>query len=109
MSTLGAILGRYRDDPTIAATIQALDGLAARPLPVFEYRYAQTPASVAQFADWVYQQRDSIDVAERTIPSALALIGVVFATTGALLLARARIEQRRRGDDDLDDDFALAA
>jgi hypothetical protein len=109
MSTLGAILGRYRDDPTIAATMRALDGLAARPLPVFEYRYAQTPASVAQIADWVVQQRDRIDIAERTVPSALALIGVIFATTGALLLARARIEQRRKADDDLDDDFALAA
>jgi hypothetical protein len=107
MSALRSILGRYRDDPTIAATIQALDELAAQPLPVFEYRYAQTPASVAQMAEWVSHQRDRIDIAERTVPSALALIGVIFATTGALLLARARIEQRRTDDDD--DDFALAA
>ena len=46
ISALVNILERYRDDPAIAATIEALNGFSTQPLPVFEYRYAQVPDSV---------------------------------------------------------------
>ena len=44
------VLERYRSEPAVTAVIEALDRLAGQPIPVFEYRYAQTGASVAEIA-----------------------------------------------------------
>ena len=93
---LMTILERYQDEPAIAAAIDGLDRLATQPLPVFEYRYAQTPASVEELAAWVAEQRDLIDLAERTIPLALAAAGVTAMVIGGLLLVRRRIAGERR-------------
>jgi hypothetical protein len=82
------ILERHRDKPAVAAAIDGLDRLATEPLPVFEYRYAQTPASAQEIARWVADQRDRMDLAERTIPMALAMTGVVAVVVGGLLLVR---------------------
>jgi hypothetical protein len=62
---LVTVLERYRDQAPIAAVIDGFDRLAAEPLPVFEYRYAQTPASAQEIARWVSDQ-DRMNLAERT-------------------------------------------
>ena len=47
-----ALLGRYPDVPEAVGAIAALDEMAAAPAPLlFEYRYDQTPESVADIAD----------------------------------------------------------
>jgi hypothetical protein len=88
------ILDRYRAEPEIAIALAALDGLAGEPLPVFEYRYAQTDASVDEVAAWVEDQRDLIDLAERVVPLGLTVAGGAVLALAAVLLFRAR----RRAD-----------
>jgi hypothetical protein len=90
-----AVLERYRDRATIAAVIDGLERVASDPLPVFEYRYAQTPASAQEIARWVSDQRDRMDLAERTIPLAVAVTGAVTVVIGGLLLVR-RVHDGRR-------------
>jgi hypothetical protein len=75
-----AILDRYQSEPVIAESIAALGALASQPLPVFEHRYAQVPASVDEVASWVADQRSQKQLAESTIPIVLTVAG------GALLL-----------------------
>jgi hypothetical protein len=84
------ILQRYRDDATVAALVAGLERLATDPLPVFEYRYRQTPASVEAIAEWVAGQHDRIGLAERSIPLALFTAGVVAMVTGSFSLSRRR-------------------
>jgi hypothetical protein len=90
------ILERYRDEPAIAAAIDGLDRLATEPLPIFEYRYAQTPASAQEIARWVSEQHDRMNLAERTIPLTLAVTGAVAIVLGGLLLVRSVRGGRRR-------------
>ena len=78
-----AVLDRYRSEPAVTAVIEALDRLAGQPIPVFEYRYAQTGASVAEIASWVGEQRDRLVLAERTIPLAAAVTGAALVVLGA--------------------------
>jgi hypothetical protein len=97
VSPLLRILQRYRDDPTIAAAIEGLDQLATEPLPVFEYRYAQTSASAEEIAASVAEKRDLMRLAERTIPLVLVTAGAVLAAIGVLLLVRQRRTRDRSG------------
>jgi hypothetical protein len=90
------ILGRHRDEAAIAAAIDGLDRLATEPLPVFEYRYAQTTTSAQEIARWVSDQHDRMDLAERTIPLTLAVIGAAAVVIGGLLLVRGVRGGRRR-------------
>jgi hypothetical protein len=90
------VLERYRDEPAIVAAIDGLDRVATQPLPVFEYRYAQTPASAREIAHWVSDQRDRMNLAERTIPLTLAVTGAVAVVIGGLLLVRSIRGGRRR-------------
>jgi hypothetical protein len=89
-------LERYRDEPAIAAAIAGLDRVGSEPLPVFEYRYAQTPASAEEIARWVSDQHDRMNLAERTIPLALAVTGAAAVVIGGLLLVRSVRGGRRR-------------
>jgi hypothetical protein len=93
---LRQILQRYRDEPAIAAAITGLDRLATQPLPVFEYRYAQTPASADAVAAWVAEQRDLMRLAERTIPTTLAAAGAACLAIGLVLGVRYLRHQTRR-------------
>jgi hypothetical protein len=91
---LVSILERYRAQPSVAATLDALDRLQAEPLPVFEYRYAQDPESAAEIAGWVGDQLDRIDLAERLVPLAMAGLGVLAIVAGMALLLRRRASGR---------------
>jgi hypothetical protein len=90
------VLERHRDEAAIAAAIDGLDRLAIEPLPVFEYRYAQTPASAQEIARWVSDQHDRMNLAERTIPLSVAVIGAVAVVIGGFLLVRSVRGGRRR-------------
>jgi hypothetical protein len=83
------ILDRYRSEPAVAAAIAALGRLASEPIPVFEYRYSQTDASVHEIAAWVGHQRDRLDLAERTVPLTLAGVGAALLLVAAGLGIRA--------------------
>jgi hypothetical protein len=84
------ILERYQQQPDVAAAIDSLDRLSSEPLPLFEYRYAQTPASVDDTAAWVADQRDRLQLAERTIPLALAGAGAALMLSGVVVALRRR-------------------
>jgi hypothetical protein len=94
--TLVAVLDRSRDEPPIAQAIASLERLATEPLPVFENRYAQTPATVDEMAAWVSDQKDMIRLAERTIPLGLVVVGAITLTIGGLLFVRAMNADPRR-------------
>jgi hypothetical protein len=95
VDALREILARYRADPVIAAAVDGLDRLTDEPLAVFEYRYAETEASVRDMAAWVTTQRDRMRLAEQTIPRVLTIAGVVAAAGGAVLLALRTLRQRK--------------
>ena len=77
-----AILGRYRSEPAVGAVVEALERLDGQPIPVFEYRYAQTRASVAEIASWVGDQHDQLVLAERTLPLTAAAAGAALVVLG---------------------------
>ncbi len=87
-----AILGRYQSQPAAAEAITALQGLATKPIPVFEYRYAQTDQSVSDVASWVHTQRNDIKMAEQTVPFVLVGVGTLLIVGGGVAL----IVRRRR-------------
>ena len=73
LPTLQAVLSHYPDVPEAAATSAALDGLAAAPAtPLFQFDFAQTPASVADIADQVRSMRRQVLAAKVWLPLALA-------------------------------------
>ena len=90
LPALLSILQRYGDDPTVAAVIDGLEQLATQPLPVFEYRYQQVPASVEEVAAWVADQHQRIDLAERSIPLGLVTAAAIAVVTGAFVRSRRR-------------------
>ena len=97
IAALVNILEHYRDDPAIAATIDgARHDCSTQPLPVFEYRYAQTPDSVEEIASWVSEQRDRMDLAERIIPLALGVDGIDLRRRRS---AAAAAQRRRRKEE----------
>ena len=69
---LQALFARYPDVPEAVAAGEALATLSAAPATkLFEYRYEQTPASVADIADEVRSQRQKIRLAEVYVPTGL--------------------------------------
>ena len=96
ISELVNILDRYRDDPAIAATIDALEDFSTQPLPVFEYRYAQVPDSVEEIAGWVSGQRDRMNLAERTIPLVLGSTGAICVGAGVLMQLRRGVAEKEQ-------------
>jgi hypothetical protein len=79
---LQAVLARYSSVPEVAAAGRALAALGSTPATkLFEYRYQQTAASVADIADEVKSMRDQIRLAERSVP-----IGLLFGTLLSLVV-----------------------
>jgi hypothetical protein len=79
---LQAVLARYSSVPEAAAAGRALAALGSAPATkLFEYRYQQTAASVADIADEVKSMRDQIRLAERSVP-----IGLLFGTLLSLVV-----------------------
>jgi DUF3068 family protein len=93
--TLRGVLAKYPDVPEAAGALDAIDdGVLAR-IPVFTNDYRQTAESVVEVAKEIEHQRDQRRLAERTIPWALLIGGVVLALLGAALVVMALRRQRR--------------
>jgi hypothetical protein len=83
---LQALLARYRNVPEAVAGGEALAALSAAPATkLFEYRYEQTPASVAEIAHEVKSQRQKIRLAEVYVPAGLLAAAVLILAAGALV------------------------
>jgi hypothetical protein len=97
LPTLQAVLSHYPDVPEAAATSAALDGLAAAPAtPLFQFDFAQTPASVADIADQVRSMRRQVLAAKVWLPLALATGAALSLVVGVgVALRRGRTSPSR--------------
>jgi hypothetical protein len=82
LANLTALLDRYPQVAAASAASEALSKVTAEPIPVAEYRYSQTPASVHDVAAMVKEQRQAIFLAERGIPVGMAIVGLVLFGVG---------------------------
>jgi hypothetical protein len=99
---LQALLGRYPDVPQAVGAIAALDEMAAAPAPLlFEYRYDQTPASVADIADEVTSMRRQILLAKFYLPFGLLIAALLSLVVGLVVYRRRRPERERVAEIDL--------
>lgn len=88
---LREILDRYPAVPEAVATSAALDDLATAPaIPLFEYSYAQTPASVADIADTTRAMRRQVLLAEVWLPLGLVTGAAVSLAWGLAVFLRRR-------------------
>ena len=65
------VLASHKDVPAIASLVTTLEAtVAAPPQPVYEMRYTQTPASVAEAARYTGTRADKVTLASTTIQPA---------------------------------------
>lgn len=86
-----AVLGRYPQVPEAAAAAENLRALAEGPaIPLFEYSYEQTPASVADIADEAAAMRMQILLVKVWLPIGLAAGALIAFGVGAVIYLRRR-------------------
>jgi hypothetical protein len=89
LPALQEVLSHYPDVPEAVAANAAADDLATAPAtPLFQYDYAQTPASVADIADEARSMRRQVLAAKVWLPLALAAAAVLSLAVGALVFVR---------------------
>ncbi|HEX6424938.1 MAG TPA: porin PorA family protein, partial [Acidimicrobiales bacterium] len=89
LPALQGVLGNYPDVPEAVATNEALDELATAPaIPVFEFSYQQTPASIAEVADDVRPMRTQVLLAKVWLPLGLVAVALVSLVIGAAVYLR---------------------
>jgi hypothetical protein len=99
---LEALLGRYPDVPEAVTALAALDEMVAAPAPLlFEYRYDQTPESVADIADEITSMRQQILLAKSYLPFGLLIAALLSLVVGLLVYRRRRPERERVAEIDL--------
>ncbi|RPI08551.1 MAG: DUF3068 domain-containing protein, partial [Actinobacteria bacterium] len=77
------VLGHYPDVPEAVAAGTALNELVAGPaVPLFEYSYEQTPASVADVANDVSAMRQQVLLAKVWLPLAVAVAALISLAIG---------------------------
>jgi hypothetical protein len=91
---LKAILQRYPNVPAAVQGVTGLEKLAANPVKVFENKFSQTPASVADIASTVKDKRSQKRLATTIIPNALVIAGPLLAVVGIVLVALPRRRKR---------------
>jgi hypothetical protein len=83
---LHALLAKYSDIPEAVAAGEALAALTVGPATkLFEYRYEQTPASVADIAHEVKSQRQKIRLTEEYAPAGLWAAAALILAAGGLV------------------------
>lgn len=94
--TLRNVLAKYPDVPEAAGALDAIDDGELARIAVFTNDYSQTAESVVEVAKDIEHQRDQRRLAERTIPWALLIGGIVIGLVGAgiVIIALRRV---RRG------------
>ena len=91
MPALLEVLGHYPDVPEAVAAGTALNELVAGPaVPLFEYSYEQTPASVADVRQDVSSMRQQVLLAKVWLPLALAVAALLSLAIGAVIFVRRR-------------------
>jgi hypothetical protein len=91
VATLQGVLSHYPSVPEAVAAVEALTLLSSAPaVKLFEYRYEQTPASVADIADEVKSMRNEIRLVELYVPFGLFGAAVLSLVVGALVHTRRR-------------------
>lgn len=99
---LQALLGRYSDVPEAVTALAALDAMVAAPAPLlFEYRYDQTPASVADIADEVTSMRQQILLVKFYLPFGLLIAALLSLVMGLVVYWRRRPGRARVDEIDL--------
>lgn len=90
-AALQAVIAHYPDIPEAVAAGEALAALSTAPATkLFEYRYQQTPASVADIADEVTSLRDQIRLVELYVPVSLLAAALLNLALGAFVYWRRR-------------------
>jgi Porin PorA len=86
-----AVLGHYPEVPEAVAAGTALNELVAGPaVPLFDYSYEQTPASVTDVANDVSAMRQQVLLAKVWLPLALAGAALLSLAIGAAIFLRRR-------------------
>jgi Porin PorA len=99
---LQALLGRYPDVPEAGRALEALDEMAAAPAPLlFEYRYEQTPESVADIADEVTSMRQQILLVRFYVPFGLLIAALLSLVAGLVVHGRRRSQRQSIAEIDL--------
>ena len=84
LPVLLTVLGHYPNVPEAKTAAAGLTKLAASPVKLFEYRYDQTPASVADIADEVKGNRRQVLIAKEYIPFGLLVLAGVALIVAAV-------------------------
>lgn len=85
------VLGHYPEIPEAVAAATALEALVAGPaIRLFEYRYDQTPSSVAEVADHAASTRQQVLLVKVWLPLALAVGALLGLAVGAVIFLRRR-------------------
>lgn len=91
LPVLQEVLGHYPEVPAAAAAASDLQALVDGPaITLFEYRYDQTPASVAAVADEVSSLRRQVLLARTYLPLGLVTAAVLVLAVGAVVALRRR-------------------
>ena len=94
LPALQAILANHSNLPMAGTAAKALETLSTAPATkLFEYRYDQTPASVADIAGQVKSNRNQVILVKRYVP--FGLLGaalVAFAASGLVLWRRRPVQ-----------------
>jgi hypothetical protein len=91
VAALQVIIGHYPGVPEAVAAGEALTALSSAPATkLFEYRYQQTPTSVADVAGEVKSLRTQIHLAELYVPFGLLAAAVLGLAGGAFMYWRRR-------------------
>ena len=82
---LQALLTKYASSPAVQAAAPVFQGLlTAAPIPVAEFSYDQTPASVAEIADDAKSSRNTILIVEQWAPAGALALGLVLIAIAAV-------------------------
>jgi len=93
------VLTKYPQVPEAKAALEGLNALATNPIPLFRNEFSQTDASIKDIAGQVKDQKDKIDLAKKTVPIVLVVLGVVAGVAGLVLLfVGARRARRSSGE-----------
>jgi hypothetical protein len=91
LPALQDVLGHYPSVPEAVTTSADLDDLAAATaIPLFAYRYEQTPASVADVADTAKEMRRQVLLARVWLPLGLGVGAVLSLVVGAAVFVQRR-------------------
>lgn len=83
------VLGHYPDEPAAVEAVEVLSGLVdGPPIPLFEYAYEQTPASLAHIAGEAASMRRFVLAVTVWAPAAFGVLAIVALMGGQIVRVR---------------------